>query len=94
MSHINVKKLGLAFGITGAILYIGCVLVMSTVNKQTAIFFFNSLLHGVDVTSILRVKMSWWEMILGIIEIFILSWLTGASIAAFYNLGGSSHTAS
>ena len=28
MNHISIRKFGLAFGITGALLYFGCALVM------------------------------------------------------------------
>lgn len=87
MGAINIKKFGLAFGFTFALLYLGCMLVMSTVGKEGTIFFFNSLMHGIDVTSIIRMDMPLWEMIIGIIEIFILGWLTGATIASIYNFG-------
>lgn len=92
MGHINVKRMGLAFGVTGTLLYLGCVLVMATVSKKAAVLFFNSLLHGVDVTPILRSQMPLWEVGLGIVETFILGWLIGATIAAFYNLGGQRST--
>ncbi len=42
-------------------------------------------MHGVDVTSIIRMGMALWEAAIGIIEIFILGWLTGAAIAGVYN---------
>jgi len=31
--------------------------------------------------------MPWWEMAMGFVEIFIIGWLTGATIASFYNFG-------
>ena len=82
---INVKKLGLAFGLTGALLYLGCMLVMATVGHDDSIKFFNSLLHGLDVSSVMRASVPLWEAGMGIIQIFILGWLTGACIAGFYN---------
>jgi len=85
MNTINVKRLGLALGTTLGLLYLGCVFVMSTVGEKAAILFFNSLLHGIDVTSIIRMNMPIWEMIMGVIEVFILGWLTGAAIASVYN---------
>ena len=57
-------------------------------NSVTAIQFFNSLMHGVDVTTIMRWDMPWWETILGVIEIFVLGWLFGALIACCYNVFG------
>ncbi len=80
-------RLGLAFGSTFALLYLGCVLIIMTVSKETAIAFFNSLFHGIDVTSIIRTKMPVYEMVMGIIETFIIGWLTGATIASIYNIG-------
>lgn len=87
MGAIDIKRLALAFGTTFSLLYLGCVLVMSTVGREASILFFNSLMHGLDVTSIIRMNMPLWEMILGIIEIFIMGWLIGATIASIYNLG-------
>ncbi|MEO7305837.1 MAG: DUF5676 family membrane protein [Ferruginibacter sp.] len=82
---INVKKLGLAFGLTAALLYLGCMLVMATAGHDNSIKFFNSLLHGLDVSTIMRTSVPLWEAGMGIIQIFILGWLTGACIAGFYN---------
>ncbi len=85
MGTINVKKLGFSFGIISALLYLGCVFVMSTVSREASVVFFNSLLHGIDVDSILRTGIPFYEMAIGIIEIFILGWLIGASVASVYN---------
>ncbi len=85
MNRINIKKFGFAFGLTAAILYIGCMVVMFTAGREGTIDFFNSLLHGLDTTSIIRMDVPFWEAIIGMIQIFIIGWLTGALIAAFYN---------
>jgi hypothetical protein len=86
MNHINVKKLGLAFGLTGALLYLGCMLVMITVGHDGTVTFFNNMLHGLDVSSIVRMNVPLWEAGIGIVETFIISWLIGACIAGFYNV--------
>jgi hypothetical protein len=86
MKTINLKKFGLAFGITGALLYLGCVLVMLTVGREGTVLFFNSLLHGLDTSSIVRMQIPWWEALTGVAEVFIISWLVGACIAAIYNI--------
>lgn len=70
-----------------ALSYVGCVFVMMTVPQDVAIRFFNSILHGVDVTTIMRWEMHWSEMIVGVLEIFIIGWLFGSIIAVFYNCG-------
>ncbi|TAH40096.1 MAG: hypothetical protein EYC69_11855 [Bacteroidetes bacterium] len=85
MNRIHVKKLGLAFGLTGTLLYLGCITLMLTVGHDGTVRFFNSLLHGLDVTTIIRMNVPLWEAILGIIQTFILAWLVGACIAGFYN---------
>ena len=85
MGYINVKKFGFAVGSTIALLYLGCMLVMFTVGADGTARFFNSLLHGLDVSGIIRMNMPLWEALIGIIEIFILGWLSGASVAAIYN---------
>jgi hypothetical protein len=85
MNHINVKKFGLAFGLTGALLYLGCALAMITVGHAGTVKLFNSLLHGLDVSLVIRMDVPLWEAGIGIIETFILGWLIGACIAGFYN---------
>ena len=85
MNRINVKKFGFAMGLTAAILYAGCMIVLATAGQEGSIKFFNSLLHGLDTTSIIRVEVPIWEALIGIVQTFIIAWLTGALIAAFYN---------
>lgn len=65
MQTIQVSKFGLAFGATLALLYLGCVAVMAVAGKEGSILFFNSLLQGLDVTSIIRIDMPVGEMIMG-----------------------------
>lgn len=84
-STINAKKFGLAVGLTMALLYLGCAVVMATVGHDGTVKFFNSLLHGLDVSTIVRMNVSLGEATVGIIETFVLGWLVGACIAAFYN---------
>jgi len=82
---LNAKKLGFATGLTAALLYLGCMLVMLTVGQKGTVKFFNSLLHGLDVTSVVRIEVPLWEAGLGIVQTFILGWLMGACIASLYN---------
>lgn len=86
MNHIEVKRFGLAIGTTLALLYLGCMFVMATTETTETILFFNSLIHGIDVTDIIRTEMPLWEALMGIVEIFVLGWLTGATVAAIYNV--------
>lgn len=85
-SAINARRLGVAVGSTGVLFYLACILTMSTAPRDKAILFFNSLLHGVDVTPILREHVPPLEVLLGIVSTFVLGWFAGALIAGFYNL--------
>jgi hypothetical protein len=85
MTHINIRKFGLAWGATAALLYVGCIILMLTVGREGAVFFFNSLLHGLDISGILRMDVPWPQALLGIGQTFILAYLTGSCIAGIYN---------
>ena len=85
MKTISIKKLGMATGLTGALLYLGCMVVMFTVGREGSVKFFNSLLHGLDVSTVIRMDIPLWEACLGIVQTFILGWLIGACIASLYN---------
>lgn len=85
MYRLNVKKLGFAFGLTAAIIYLGCMIVMATAVQEGTVIFFNSLLHGLDTLNIIRLDVPLLEAFFGIVQTFILGWLIGACIGAFYN---------
>jgi hypothetical protein len=86
MQHINIKKFALAWGVAGAIFYLGCIILMATVGREGTILFFNSLLHGLDTSAVIRMDVPWTEALIGLIEMFILGWLFGALIATVYNI--------
>ena len=87
MQTLSVTRFGSALATASALSYVGCVFVMMTVTQDAAINFLNSIMHGVDVTPIMRWDMPWWESVVGALEIFVLGWLFGAIIALVYNLG-------
>ncbi len=86
MDKINTKRFGLAFGFTGSLMYFGCALIMLILGHDGTVNVFNILLHGVDVSTIVKMNMSTTEALIGIVQTFILSWLVGASIAVIYNV--------
>lgn len=90
MNKLSIPRFGFAVAVACTISYVGCVFVMMTVSQKVAIRFFNSLMHGVDVSPIMRWDMPVWETGLGIVEIFVLGWLFGAVIAGCYNACGKS----
>lgn len=85
MNKLDVGRFGFAFAGTGLLLYVGCTLVLVILGHDASIWFFNSLFHGMDFSSIIRVNMPVWEGIIGLIETYIIGWLIGATIASFYN---------
>ena len=85
MYRLNVKKFGFALGLTVSLIYLGCMIVMATAGQVGTIIFFNSLLHGLDTSNIIRMDVPLLEAFFGIVQSFILGWLIGACIAAFYN---------
>lgn len=87
METMNVKRAGLAFGFTGALLYVGCALLMMMAGSAGTVKLFNSLLHGLDVSSIVRMGVPLMESLLGLVGTFLLGWLIGACIARIYNMG-------
>ena len=86
MNYISIRKFGLAFGLTGALLYFGCALTMLILGHDSSVKFFNTLLHGLDVSSIVRMNVSFGEVLTGLVQTFILCWLIGACIAGIYNI--------
>lgn len=89
MSQIYVKRFGLAFGTTGALLYLACAFLMLIIGHDATIKFFNTLLHGLDVSSIIRMDMPVFDVLNGLIQTFVLAWLIGASVAAIYNISST-----
>ena len=78
--------MGLAFGATGLVFYLGCMLTMATVPQESAVTFFNSLLHGLDVGPVLKTTVPLPQVALGLVTTFILGWFAGVLIAGIYNL--------
>jgi len=86
--QLSVRRFGFAMGMLFASLYAVSMVIVMSGPREAVVSFFNSILHGIDVTMIMRWEMSWWEMIIGILEVFILGWLCSAALAIFYNLAG------
>jgi 2TM family of unknown function (DUF5676) len=84
---VSPRRLGVALGTTGVAFYLGCRIMMSAIPRAGIVIFFNSLLHGFDVAPILRTSVPPLEVLLGLVSTFVLGWLAGAMVAAFYNWG-------
>lgn len=85
MQTINSNKLGLALGLTGVILYIACMCLMLIAGQDGTTWFFNSVLHGLDVSSVSRMSVPFGQTIVGLILTFGLGWITGFLTGTFYN---------
>ena len=85
MGRIDTKAMGFALGLSFTLLYLACVFIVHTVPRPAAIAFFNSIIHGIDVSSIMRWEMPWWEMAIGVLQVFIIGWLFGSAVAILYN---------
>lgn len=85
MMKIKSKRLGFAFGLTSALLYLGCMVVMIALGKSGTVLLFNSILHGLDVEAIIKMDMNFGAAFIGLLCTFTISWCTGALIALFYN---------
>lgn len=83
---IDVKKFGLAVGSTIALIYIVCIIFTLLLSTETAITMANNLIHSLDISAIMRkTPMPILEASLGVVEWFIIGWLSGACIATIYN---------
>lgn len=85
MNRLNIKKFGFSIGFTGVLCYLGCVIIMQALGLEGTTKFFNSLLHGLDVRNIIRMDVPVLEVLLGIVQTFVIGWLIGVSIVFFYN---------
>lgn len=83
---LNIKKIGIASGTAASIFYVGCALVMLISGKKGTIKFYNSLLHGIDTSRIIRMNVPILEALFGVLLTFILGGLFGVIIAYVYNL--------
>ncbi len=87
MKTLSVYRFGMATGATFGLLYVGCTLLMLIAGHDGTTYVFNSLLHGLDVSSIVRMDMSVWQSLTGLLATIILGWLAGACLAWIYNMG-------
>lgn len=86
MNKVSASRFGLACGIAFAIGDAACVLVKGILPLDTQIRVFNTLLHGVDITTVVRNEMSMGEMALGLIGWFAIGSIFGAIVATAYNI--------
>jgi len=85
MQTLSPLRFGIAFGIAGAFFYIGCMIFMAIVPGETATSLSNSILHGVDVTSVMRESVPMMQSLVGILCTFVGGFIFGSVAASIYN---------
>lgn len=86
MNKLSAKKMSIAFGLTGVLVYFGCIIFMAILGQQNTVKFFNNFLHGLDTTSIINMNESFANDLVGILQTFVLWAFIGFSIATIYNV--------
>lgn len=90
MEKLHPKSIGLASAAVSAIGYVLCVLFFA-VAPEGALQFFSAMFHGVDITEI-AADMVWSSaIILGFVEIVVLSFVGGWLFAVLYNVFAKKH---
>jgi hypothetical protein len=78
-------KLAAACAIVGVVFYIGCAVLMTVLDQDGTSWFFNSILHGFDVTSILRMDVPLADALVGGVLTGLMAGFSGWLIAVLYN---------
>lgn len=85
MENLNAKSIGLSFGFVAALIYAVCWLFISVFPMETIIKVSNSLMHGIDVSSIAAKNTSLSESLLGFVIAVLGSMIVGYVFAVSYN---------
>jgi len=84
MDKLNGKVVGFALGTTSIIIYIICA-ILYWIIPSTLISYANYLFHGIDLSLISNKTMAFGSIIIGLVLIFVSSYLIGLLFAALYN---------
>jgi len=84
MNKVNMKSALLATTITTGILYVVCAFLVALWPKQT-VAFFGSWFHGIDITKIAGVPLSFSSFLLGLISLLIVVFVTTFVFVYLYN---------
>lgn len=82
---IQSKKLGLACALTGILFYIGCAGLMLILGQSGTVWFFNSILHGFDVSTVIRMNVPVEDALAGFVLTAFLAGFSGWTAATIYN---------
>ncbi len=84
MEKHPVHPTGFAIAITSGVLYVVCAAAVALF-PQATIKFFNSWVHGLDLTRIAVNSISWSGFFKGLVGVLIVAYIAGALYAWVYN---------
>jgi len=84
LEKLNTKVTGLALATTSGILYIICA-IWFWLSAKTALLYFDSLFHGIEVSAIAEQSLTFGSTILGLVLIVISAYAIGVLFAMLYN---------
>ncbi len=85
MEHLNTKSMALSFGFVAALIYAVCWLFIAIFSLETIIKVSNSLMHGIDLSSIAAKDTGFAESLLGFVIVVLGSMAVGYIFAVSYN---------
>ena len=87
MEKLNPHVLALSLGITAAVLYLICLVLVAVTPMPLVVTFVNSLQHSIDVSGLITAsKISISGILTGIFGWFIISAITGYIFAYVFNM--------
>lgn len=93
MQKLSPVGFGMALGVSGAVFYVGCMIFMATIPHTSVVWISNSMLHGADVTTVMRDGVPLVQSLAGILFTFVGGTIFGALSACIYNFGLKKQTA-
>lgn len=91
MQKLSPLRLGIAFGVAGAVFYVGCMIFMRIAPNDSVVWLSNSVLHGVDIATIMRSEVPIAQSLTGICLTAIGGLIFGMLSACLYNVGLNSN---
>lgn len=85
MEKLNPNVVALSLGVTSAILYILCLILIAITPVPAVVSLVNSLQHSIDFSSIATKNITFLGSIIGIIAWFIIAAVNGYIFAFVYN---------
>ena len=85
MEKLSQKKFAIASGLASVLVYLGCVLIMTMLGKDSLVKLSNLLFHGMDFSNIIRMNIPIGETLLGALASFVFWGIVGYVLVFIYN---------